>query len=238
MVERPPIIFIPAHSQNINTRPAGVRYEALVVHTTAGGSTIEQLGAWFGGGNIAAGLRGSTHFGVDRTGRIGQFVDLSQQPIAHGQESGSTAKLVRDNPGVSANAWAIGVEHLDAGSPGSVTPAQVEASAWLMAWLWETVIAPHAATTGAVLDRDHLLQHRDLAPVSKPLCASWPEVRMVDHIARIGARLNPPPQPPVIDWRAFYLDELHGQIAGGRDDATRAAVRIETATRKLSEVQG
>jgi hypothetical protein len=227
MVPRPDIIFIAAHPNNINVRPAGVLYEGLVVHTTAGSSTIAQLGAWFGGGNLAEGKSGSTHFGVDREGRIGQFVQLDQQPIAHGAESASTAAILQGNNGISTNAYLIGVEHLDAGIPGSVTDAQLEASAWLMAWLWETEIAPHAATTGAVLDLNHLIQHKDLAPMSKPLCASWPAARMREHMERIKARLAGPVVPLRRDRRTELVTEYRAGLGAARDDLMRASVRIQ-----------
>jgi hypothetical protein len=218
MVARPEIIQFQAHPQNVGEREAGVVFEGIVIHTTAGGSTLEALGSWFGGGNIAAGMRGSAHFGVDRAGRIGQYVPLDKRPVAHGAESGSTAKILRGNEGHTTNDYLIGIEHLDAGTPGSVTADQIIASAWLGAWLWETEIAPHAERTGAVLDLDHLLQHKDLAPRSKPICASWPLARMQDHLRRIEDRLNPPiPRP---DDRDEQIRLLTASKIGLRDAYT------------------
>jgi hypothetical protein len=235
MVLRPTIIQWPADGRNINARPAGVVYEGLVCHTSGGSSTIEQLGAWFGGLNQAEGKPGSTHFGVDRTGRIGQFVQLHQQPIAHGAEAASTAKILKGNEGISTNAYLIGVEHLDAGVPGSVTEVQLEASAWLMAWLWETEIAPHAARTGAVLDLDHLIQHSDLAPVSKPLCASWPKARMAQHLARIKARLAGESVPDLRDARIRHLEAGLRLAQQGLDDlAARVAAQRDGIERVLT----
>lgn len=216
MVEKPPILWLPAHPQNVLARPAGLLWEGLVAHTTAGGTTIAQLGAWFGGLNIQQGLRGSTHFGVDRDGVIGQFVNLDNSAIAHGQDPGSTAFLVRENPGLSMNHVAIGIEHLDAGVPGSVTQKQLDASAWLMAWLWQEYIAPNAHITAATLDLNHLVQHKDFAPVSKPLCASWTPARMQEHLARTQTLLSPPQPvpPPVTDWEAQYrsLETKYAQL--------------------------
>lgn len=214
MVDKPPMTVYPVHPSNLLAKPAGVVAEAICIHTTAGGSQIEGLAAWFGGLNVQQELRGSTHFGVDRSGAIGMFVDpasTSVMPIANGQEAGSTAKVVRENPGISANAYSVSIEHLDAGIPGSVTAIQLERSAWLCAWIWQEYIAPHTWKTGATLDLDHLLQHRDFAPSSKPFCASWPLSRMQDHLTKITALLAPPepvppdPEPaPVTDWETKY----------------------------------
>jgi hypothetical protein len=227
-VQEPPILWFVADPRNTRARPAGIVYEAIVIHTTAGGRDIETLGRWFGGENIRQGMTGSTHFGVDQQGRIGQFVNLANMAIAHGDETGATARLARENS-VTANAWAIGIEHLDGGVPGSVTAAQLEASAWLCAWLWETQIAPHAATTGAVLDREHLLGHYELAPVSRPICPSWPEARFLEQIARIRARLQPvQPQPSPVTTLA---DEVAQWL---RDDAAGAAMRAA----RLEQLRG
>jgi hypothetical protein len=217
VIEKPAILWLPAHSDNINVRPGGIMYEALVVHTTAGGKTVEQLGAWFGGGNIAAGLRGSTHYGVGTDGRISQHVQLWQQPIAHGQESGSTEPLVIANGTISANAWAIGCETLDGGVPGSCTEPQFQAIVHLFAWLWQTEILPHAAKTGAKLDRDHVLRHSELAPRSKPLCPSWPEERMKRLMVEMqrmldSARPEPEPAPDPRDERIRRLEEHNRQL--------------------------
>ncbi|HXI16886.1 MAG TPA: N-acetylmuramoyl-L-alanine amidase, partial [Chloroflexota bacterium] len=124
------------------------------------------------------------------------------------------------------NSYLIGIEHLDAGTPGNVTPAQLSASVHLAAWLWETVIEPAAPVTGAVLDHDHILQHRDLAPASRPHCASWPEDRMTAYIARVRAMLAPPvPPPPVIDWHARYTALANEVLVWQQDDAAGAEMR-------------
>lgn len=213
MVSKPPITWYGCHPLNVLPKPANVVSEAIVIHTTGGQNTAEDLARWFGGQNIQQGLRGSTHFGVGRDGGIGAYVqvDGTMMPIANGQESGATAKIVAENPGISANAYTISIEHLDNAVPGSVTAIQLERSAWLCAWIWETYIQPHAWKTGATLDLDHLLQHRDFAPVSRPLCASWTLTRMQQHLATIASLLSPPkpepvpPEPvPVTDWEIKY----------------------------------
>lgn len=199
-VEKPPIVWLPAHPDNVNVRNQNVRFEAIVWHTTAGGTTIEQLGLWFGGGNLRAGLSGSTHYGIGTDGRISQHVSLTARPIAHGAESGATSRLAQENNavGASSNDWGIGIEILDGGVPGAMTDAQFASAAWLAAFLWQTEIEPHADFTGAVLDREHILGHYELAPVSKPICPSWPKERwgrMIDEIRSLLAQDKPVPDP-------------------------------------------
>jgi len=215
MVARPPIQWYGCHPDNTMPKPAGIVPEAIVIHTTGGQNTADDLARWFGGLNVQQGLRGSTHYGIGRDGGIGAYVEVTGNlaPIANGAYDNATAKLVKENAGINANYWTVSIEHLDNANPGSVTPIQLERSAWLCAWIWETYIQSHAARTGATLDRDHLLQHKEFDPSGKPFCASWPEDRMHQHLAKMSALLNPPkPQPepipvpptPVIDWEAKY----------------------------------
>ena len=228
VVSNPGIHYYGCHAQNTTPRPANVYYEGIVIHTTAGGSTIEGLAAWFGGLNVQQGLRGSTTHGTDRAGKIGCFVQpyANVQPIANGQESGSTYYLVRQNPGLSANTYTLNIEHLDAGMPGSITEIQFQRTIHLCAYLWQEYIQPYAYRTGATLDLNHIGQHKDYAPVSKPICASWPLDRMQRLVAGMQAMLAPPepepippdpepePQPPVTDWEAAYksLEQKHAQL--------------------------
>lgn len=239
VVTNPGIQFYGCHPLNTQPRPANIYYEGICIHTTAGGSTIEGLAAWFNGGNIQKGLRGSTTHGVDRAGKIGEFVHpyANVMPIANGQEQGSTTYLVRVNPGISANAFTLNIEHLDAGTPGSITDMQFQASIHLCAYLWQEFIAPYAHITGAVIDLDHINQHKDYAPSSRPFCASWPQGRIQALIDGMKAMLAPP--PPVTDWEAEakkwqeqaryyqvrYEDTKNEVGLWLRDDAAGAAMR-------------
>lgn len=222
--------------------------EGIVIHTTAGGSTIESLAAWFGGLNVQQGLRGSTTHGVDRAGKIGEFVRpySGVQPIANGQESGSTYYLVKQNPGLSANSYTLNIEHLDAGTPGSITDVQFQRTTHLCAWLWQEFIAPYAHITGAVVDLNHIGQHRDYAPSSKPQCASWPTARMQQLVAGMQTLLAPPkpepepePQPPdpepapVTDWEIKY-GQLDREVEAWLNDDTIGA---EMRRQRLAELR-
>jgi len=233
MVTKPSIQWFPAHRGNVEPRLPGVVYEAWVIHTTDGSRTVADLGRWFGGENLRRGLQGSTHFGADLVGDLGQYVDLSEMAIAHGNLN-PMAKLAHDNGDLSANYWAAGCEHLDGGEPGTVTPVQLRASAGLCAWYFATEVLPHAARTGAAVDRDHIIGHYQLAS-NKPRCPSWPEARFTEYIGVVRDVLA---TPDVRDWRAEYEAELRGQLAAADDDAVRIAVRVERLKRALAELVG
>jgi hypothetical protein len=237
-VANPGIIWYGCHPLNTSPRPADIYYEGICLHTTAGGSTIEGLAAWFNGGNIQAGMRGSTTHGVDRAGKIGGFVQpyTNVMPIANGQESGSTTYLVRVNPGISANAYTLNIEHLDAGTPGSLTDIQFQRTIHLCAYLWQEFIQPYAHITNAVIDLDHIVQHRDFAPASRPFCASWPQARMQTLINGMVAMLAPPkpepepvppdpepePVPPHDEWKYRFSVLADESAQWNIDDAEQA----------------
>ena len=205
-VPKPSIQWFPADERNYSVgRQAGVFLECIVIHTTDGGRDIESLGTWFGGENIRQGIGpSSTHFGVGLDGRIGQYVSLNNTAFAHGVVAKPTAKLVMDNTGINPNSWAVGIEHLDNDVPGYVTDVQLEKSAQLAAWIWTSEIAPNAAKTGAVIDRDHIIGHWQIDAVNRAHCPSWSEDRMNAYIQRVKQIVEsgvvappaPPPAPP------------------------------------------
>lgn len=251
-VAKPPIKWLPAFAENYSTdrtrlNPAGVRYtpdyEAIVWHTTDGGATLEALAGWFGQRQIINGVqvRSSTPFGVDRTGRIGQFVSLQNRAFAHGIVQNATAQIVLDNAGIDPNYWAVGIELLDGGTPGDHTPVQLEAAAQLAAWLCDDLLLPKAALTGFAINRERNIGHYQIDGVDRAHCPSWPESRFTWMIARINqivaAARGAAPPPPATDYRAAYRAELVGLIQAATDDgrqaSERAAVRIAAAQAKI-----
>ena len=192
--QKPAVQWFPAHPDHFGIgrmwNGQQILLEAVVFHTTAGGSTIGQLGSWF---QTAAAKRnppgrGATHFGVDQAGRVGQFVSLLNHAFAHGATSTATAELVFENGGVngiSSNLWAVGIELLDAGTAGNHTPVQLENAAQLAAWLFATEILPHAGRTGAAIDRKHVLGHYQFDAVNRKFCPGWSEDRYTWMIGRI-----------------------------------------------------
>lgn len=231
--------YTPAHQNGYTTgRPAGVNYEGLVYHTTAGGTTLEALAAWF----ARSTTRASTWFGADPAGKLGQFVSLNNTAHAHGLTNGiehATARLVRENYALGVrdpNTYLIALELLDGGIPGNHTTKQLEAAAHWGAWMWQEHIAPHAHLTGAVVDRDHVLGHFEIDNRDRPNCPSWTEERFAWMIARIKEHLaGPVVEPPApSDYLATLVAEYQGWMAGLRDDEVRIAVRIEDVRRKLA----
>ena len=244
-VEKPPYTFYGCHPMNTLDRPENTYLEAIVFHTTAGGSTIEGLSAWFNGENLKQGMRGSTYAGVDRAGKMGLFLQpySPKAPIANGQtalaRAQGTAKLIVDNGPLNANFWTFNIEHCDAGVPGSLTGIQLENSIWLAAYAWQTWIQPYVHFTGATLDLDHLLQHNVFDPQDRARCASWTLERMnyvLSGMRKLLAGPVPPPTPtpdpptptPDPDEWKFKFAKLAGESnqwnVDDRDVATASAI--------------
>ena len=242
-VTRPAIVWKGAHPSNIRAGRGGAVPEALTIHTMAG--TLAGCDSWFNtfphivrinGRDVDVGPA-SAHFGVGRNGEVHQYVKLEDQAIANGAEAGATAWLVRENPNVNMNAVTISIEHDDLGRAELPTVAQLEASARLAAWLWETAILPSGATNLA-LDRNHIIRHSEFAPRSRANCPGWPEAMLTSYIERMRQLLagTPQPVPPPVDYRPALVAELRGIVAAADDDATRAAVRRQDALQKLRKL--
>lgn len=195
-VPKPDIVWIGCHQNGFSQGRGGVLWEGVVEHTTGGGATIGALDNWFN--NPAAEV--SATFGVGPNGEIHQYVSLDDEAYAHGiVDNPSPPQVVLDNLKISPNRYLIGIEHVDGGIAGTVTAKQLDASQRLTAWLFDTVILPNAAKTGAKIDRDHILGHYQIG--SHPQCPSWSAQRFSDYIARVRALIQPasPPLPPAID---------------------------------------
>ena len=226
-------------------RVIGVVPEAVVIHTTAGGSTLQVLYDYW----ISPGISAGTTFAIARDGEIGQFAPLDAAPYAHGVIQRPTAQLVFDNGWslatgyngagyISPNDWGIGIELLDAGTPGNHTLAQLNSLRRLVPWIFDALILPHRERTGADVDRGHVIGHSEVDGVDRPFCPSWQPARFANLIAytRGVLELDAPPAPPPPDdsarWVALALDAdaitanaaLLGTAAFNRD--TFAARRI------------
>lgn len=234
MVAKPPIMWVPGSPANAWPDRRGYLFEGFVPHTAVG--TQAGVGSWFKDPNAQAG----THFSAGRGGEIHQHFSLQLAPFGHGQiEPGYTAAIVRENGDANPNWYLAGCEFDDLGKPGTAdglpTPIQFENGAWLAAWFFETEVLPHADRTGADISRRTIVRHGEISPRSKPFCNSWPEALMVRFVGRVRELVYGEP-PAVNDWRVLYEQELRGELAGAQDDAMRAAVRIETVIRKLSQL--
>lgn len=190
-VAAPSIIQMRGDPANAYPDRRGYLLEGVVIHTAAG--TLAGMDAWFANPAAQAG----THFGVGRNGEIHQYFPLSAGPFGHGaiEPGAAAAEVLKNGSTISPNWTHIGVEHDDLGKGALPTNAQFAASAGLVAWLFETVILPNAARTGADVSRRTILRHSEISPVSRPKCPGWPEPLLVRYVETVAGLLMPPPPP-------------------------------------------
>lgn len=196
-VAEPLIVWRPAHQSNYSNGRGGVLVEAVVWHITDGEGSPAP---WFQNPHALA----STEFGILPDGTIEQYVSLLNTPFAHGLvevEYAAARKLIQDNWGVNPNQWAIGIEVVGttAQVKAGIRPndAQRDALVHLTAWLFQEKILPNAHKTGAAVDRDHILMHRDISPVSRQ-CPVWGEGlhrQMIAMVDRLVGAAAPVPEP-------------------------------------------
>jgi hypothetical protein len=136
---------------------------SIVEHQTGGDMTLEAIHQTF-----LASMR-STHFGVDRDGRVAQFVPLNRG--AGGNccpDRGASGNLLCDPywfPFVeqygNLNLCTISIEHCNNSSNSlAMTPAQNDASHKLNTWLCQKFR----------LNSGNLKPHSSINPVAKPFC--------------------------------------------------------------------
>ncbi len=167
--------FVPAHSSNLSSRTAGTSsIERVVLHTTEG--SYAGAISWFK--NSSSNV--SSHYVLRRS-------------------DGEITQMVSDE----AKAWhacnnnndTIGLEHEGASaSPATWTPAMLDASARLTAWLVVQYDIP--------IDRDHIVGHGEIQP---PECSP---------------RSDPGPYFPWDDYMALVAEYAGQEQPGDDDDAT------------------
>lgn len=215
--------------------------ECWVLHIAQG--SFDGIASWFATPPEKRNppLPSSAHFSVAKDGRIRQHVSMENTAFANGIiQDGFTAKLIRENryadgSFINPNLWTVSCEH-EGMSGEAPTPAMFEASTRLCAWVFQTELLVAGASDVAI-DRDHIIRHADISPQDRAGCPGWSESVIADYIARVRQLVSGPVvPPPVEDYRAEWIEELNGIIAAANDDATRAAVRIQDARRKLTEL--
>lgn len=136
---------------------------SIVEHQTGGDMTLEALHATF-----LATMR-STHFGIDRDGKVAQFV-----PLARGaggnccSDKGAAGNLLCDPYWIpfiqqygNLNLCTISIEHCNDSNNALIMPyAQVNASHKLNLWLCERYNLTEAA----------IQPHSSINPIAKPFC--------------------------------------------------------------------
>ena len=185
MIQSPVIKWKGAAPGNWEKDRDGFKPEALVLHITDQvGGGLAALDNWFN--NPAAGV--SAHFGVGKAGEVHGYVNVHDTAFANGKvEQGYTAKLIDENPGVNPNSYLISIEH-EGRTGETLTPAQWVANTRLAAYLCESVLLPHAGSTGFAITRDRILMHRDITPKTRDRCPGWGEAYQeayINEVARI-----------------------------------------------------
>lgn len=204
---------VPGHS------PGPITPRLVVVHIAQG--SLAGTDAWF----KDPASRLSAHFGTGKDGRLVQWVDATDKAWAE----------------AAYNSQAISIEN-EGHSGDSLTAAQVEQCAQVLAWTYSTFGVPiQVAPTAAA---DGLIGHGQLGATggNHPGCPGGPIVaqfaEIVDRAAVIAGRPspappsptpvpNPQPQPVVEDDMPVAFDPINGDFwvltgADGGVDARRA----------------
>lgn len=165
----------PFYSSRGNTGP-----EAFVLHVMDG--TLAGADSWFNSPQNLGQV--SAHFGMDKLGELHQYVLLNTAAHANGVIENWNLKLIKDNNYTNPNTWTVSLEMEGFGPFNDCWPEQFEKAATLCAWVFKEVLFKSGAT-GVAIDRDHILQHSDITPLSRPNCAGWSEQRMALFINRV-----------------------------------------------------
>jgi len=143
----------------------GYKPEAVVWHIMDG--TLAGCDQWFN--NNPYGV--SAHFGIGKDGTIHQYVYLTNAAHANGNIENWQLKLIKDNEYDNPNSWTFSIE-FEGMSGDSPTTAQKVAGIKLTAWLFKECIIGNGAS-GVTIDRNHILRHSDISPVSREFCPGW-----------------------------------------------------------------
>ena len=166
MIPKPKVISIP--SPNFDAGRSGQRPVAVVLHIMSG--TIAAASSWF----LSQRSQVSAHFGIGKDGMIQQYVNEDDTAWGNGLRweggkwytvSGSQvnppAAVVQNRPGVNPNLYTISIEH--EGKPFDTwTPAMLQQDISLIAYLCERY--------GITPDRDHIIGHCEIDPITRPHC--------------------------------------------------------------------
>ena len=184
----------------------GYSPEAIVLHIMEG--TLAGCDSWFQDNPYGV----SAHFGIDKMGKVHQYIYLSNAAHANGSIENWNLKLIKDNGYQNPNDWTISIEH--EGKTGEMpTKEMYNASVNLSAWLWKEVIVP-AGASGLGIDRDHFLRHSDISPTSRALCPGWSEAVLAQYIADVRTLVNGPTKPVYPVVKTYEDGFKEGRIKG------------------------
>ncbi|MFN8524138.1 MAG: peptidoglycan recognition family protein [Chloroflexota bacterium] len=187
VVPEPNFIFIGADSSNFSVGRGGIKPEAVVLHIAEG--SMGSVDSWFNQVHLPPAGPSSAHFCVGKDGTVHQYVNTGNTAFANGiVEPGFTASLINDNGGINPNRWTISIEH--EGSSGDAVPeAQLQASTQLTAWLFQNRLL-NSGASGVAVDRNHVLKHGDISPISRKRCPGWSEAFIGQYIAQVRTLLG------------------------------------------------
>ena len=187
LVEEPDIDFIGAHPTNFAAGRDDISPEAIVLHIAEG--SLSGVDSFFNEVHNEEDGPTSAHFCVGKNGTIHQYVNTADTAFANGIiEEGFTARLIDENAGINPNKYTISIEH-EGESGDEVTLEQRDASTRLTAWLFQNRLF-NSGATGVDVDRDHILRHADITPISREDCPGWSEEFIADYIATVRTLLG------------------------------------------------
>ena len=179
-------------SPNTNRGRQGWIPDMIVCHITEG--AFNGAVSWL----TNAQSQVSSHFVVAQDGRIAQLVPITDTAWANGTTTGtdnrgnrhSQLAAVRDR-NVNANLYTISIEHEGrlAETGGRLTPAQLEATVWLIGHIRSEV--KRILNTDIPITRDNIVGHADIAPRWKPNCPGA-EFQFDEIIQRLRTQASPP----------------------------------------------
>ena len=164
-------LFVPRNRVFINQNVP----KWVVIHKTAGGGSIEDLGAYF----ATTPEWTSAHYGVGLDGRVAQFVLEQDGAAANCCIAGDSAPFLVS--GVNYNLETISIEHIDPAIDNSteITSAQKASSFKLVADICRRQrIAPVAGTSGG-----GILRHCDFDSVTRARCpGNYPMEELLSYL--------------------------------------------------------
>ena len=195
-VGRFPVVWIPAHPDNVWQTDDGLPKEGVVIHTMGG--TLAGCDAWFRNPSAVA----SANFGISKQGVIHQYVELrGRAPYANGVAQDNIRKVKAMAPDVKAlsekyhwasqNKWTWSIEHEDNGATTQITdwPLMFEASTVLCATLLRDLPPERRRTFG----------HYQFDGIDRPYCPGWTTEtwRAYDaEVMRLVGEMEGAPTPP------------------------------------------
>jgi hypothetical protein len=168
-------MFVPSAKVFTGAQP-GARNPSIVIHKTAGFSTIEQLGSFFGS---LTETDASSHYGIGLDGRVAQFV--SENDGAGGNcclEQGHDTywdQWAYGGQMTNLNLVTFSIEHIDPTTDNSTTPtqAQLNASFALVLYLCKKYN----------ITSNRIKPHSSLDPISRARCpGNYPMSKLVTYI--------------------------------------------------------